>query len=90
MPKRTRFTTWRPLATPATATRPTRPARTPAPRADTPTRTADPSYTPARVPFVGGTTGSARGTAGFPAPAATSPDGVSAPHTTHRVPNGGR
>ncbi len=90
MPKRTRFPTRRPLATPATATLRTRPGRTPAPRADTPTRTAAPSRTPVRVPFVGGTTGSARGTSGFPAPAATAPGGASAPHTPHRVPNGGR
>lgn len=59
---------------------------------DTPTLTLDLSRTSARVPFVGGTAAFARATAGraTAAPAPAPRDGVSAPHTTHRVPKGGR
>ncbi|MEV5550490.1 Xaa-Pro dipeptidyl-peptidase [Streptomyces sp. NPDC052309] len=64
------------------------------PPADTPTLTLDLSRTSARVPFVGGTAAFARATSGA-APAAsagavTPLDGVTAPHTTHRVPDGGQ
>ncbi|MGW0816355.1 Xaa-Pro dipeptidyl-peptidase [Streptomyces viridiviolaceus] len=62
------------------------------PPADTPTLTLDLSRTSAHVPFVGGTAAFARATSGATtsAPAATPLDGVTAPHTTHRVPEGGQ
>ncbi|MFV0132589.1 Xaa-Pro dipeptidyl-peptidase [Streptomyces sp. HMX87] len=60
------------------------------PPADTPTLTLDLARTAACVPFVGGTAAFARATAGTAAtaPAATPLDGVTAPRTTHRVPEG--
>ncbi|MFI6208228.1 Xaa-Pro dipeptidyl-peptidase [Streptomyces sp. NPDC051041] len=62
------------------------------PPADTPTLTLDLSRTSARVPFAGGAAAFARATAGpaSAAPAATVLDGVRAPRTPHRVPEGGR
>ncbi|GHB15019.1 X-Pro dipeptidyl-peptidase [Streptomyces viridiviolaceus] len=62
------------------------------PPADTPTLTLDLSRTSAHVPFVGGTAAFARATSGATtsAPAATPLDGVTSPHSTHRVPEGGQ
>ncbi|MER6351899.1 Xaa-Pro dipeptidyl-peptidase [Streptomyces sp. NPDC001634] len=58
------------------------------PPSATPTLTVDLSRTAARVPFVGGTAAFALATSGSPAaaPAATTLDGVRAPHTVRRVP----
>ncbi|GAB2712816.1 Xaa-Pro dipeptidyl-peptidase [Streptomyces bullii] len=61
------------------------------PPADTPTLTLDLARTSARVPFVGGTAAFARATAGaWSTTPATELDGVRAPRTTQRVPEGGR
>ncbi|MEU0740504.1 Xaa-Pro dipeptidyl-peptidase [Streptomyces sp. NPDC006134] len=62
------------------------------PPADTPVLTLDLARTSARVPFTGGPAAFARATAGSPshAPGATPLDGVTAPSTVHRVPEGGQ
>ncbi|MFD5438948.1 hypothetical protein [Streptomyces tendae] len=87
MPIRMRLTLKRPLATAAPAqSSAVRVGQGPVgPRADTPTPTLDRPRTPARVPFVGGTAGTTRATAGTET-AAPAP----APHPTHGVLKGGR
>ncbi|MER5214546.1 Xaa-Pro dipeptidyl-peptidase [Streptomyces sp. NPDC002838] len=62
------------------------------PPSTTPTLKLDLSRTSARVPFVGGTAAFARAIAGSAAagPEATPLDGVQAPRTVQRVPEGGR
>jgi X-Pro dipeptidyl-peptidase len=62
------------------------------PPADTPTLTLDLARTSASVPFTGGPAAFARATAGSAAtaPGAATLDGVTAPSTAHRVPEGGR
>ncbi|AZQ38934.1 Xaa-Pro dipeptidyl-peptidase [Streptomyces cyaneochromogenes] len=62
------------------------------PPSSKPTLTLDLSRTKARVPLVGGAPAFVRATAGSVSatPAATPLDGVTAPRSTHRVPEGGR
>ncbi|CQR60545.1 Putative Xaa-Pro dipeptidyl-peptidase [Streptomyces leeuwenhoekii] len=62
------------------------------PPADTPTLTLDLARTSASVPVTGGPAAFARATAGSAAtaPGAAALDGVTAPSTAHRVPEGGR
>ncbi|MFD3615516.1 Xaa-Pro dipeptidyl-peptidase [Streptomyces sp. NPDC058676] len=62
------------------------------PPSSTPTLTVDLSRTSARVPLVGGAASFARATAGSvsAAPEATTLDGIQAPRSVRRVPEGGR